>query len=237
MKRILEISFWIVSVLLVAGVVTSLGYRSAESVFIGTLFLPGALAVKYFYPQVSFKKVSGIKDLTFITAGILTGEVFLFLAAHMFISGLRDGFDTVGQWPELPEILMNPLFISLMISALSVGNYFFDRFLDRKMGTKAETITFTSERKSVTLELTEILYVESNDTITTVVATGGRRFRNRTPISQWEGNLGRGFVRIHRSYVVRAAAITSFDSYTVYVSDAELPVSRKYRESLPEKVK
>lgn len=237
MKRILEISFWFASILLVAGVVTSLGYRLAESVFIGTLFLPGALAVRYFYPQISFKKkVSGIRDLAFVSVGILAGEVFLFMMAHVAISGFRDGFGTIGQWPELPEILVNPLFISVMISALSVGNYYFERLLDRKIQPKVETITFTSERKAVTLELAEILYVESNDTVTTVVATGGRRFRNRTPISQWEGSLGKGFVRIHRSYVVRTAAIASFDVDTVYIADTEFPVSRKYRESLSEKV-
>ena len=50
MKRFLVISFWVVSILLVAIVLTSLGYRFLEALFIGSMFLPGALAAKYFWP-------------------------------------------------------------------------------------------------------------------------------------------------------------------------------------------
>ena len=56
MKRLLIISYWVISVLLVALVLVSLGYRFLEALFIGTLFLPGALAAKFFFPKVNFKK-------------------------------------------------------------------------------------------------------------------------------------------------------------------------------------
>ena len=55
MKRLLVISYWLVSILLVSIVLTSLGYRFIEAVFIGTMFLPGALAAKYFLPKVDYK--------------------------------------------------------------------------------------------------------------------------------------------------------------------------------------
>ena len=45
MKRFLIISYWVVSILLVAVVLTSIGYRFLEALFIGSMFLPGALAV------------------------------------------------------------------------------------------------------------------------------------------------------------------------------------------------
>ena len=44
MKRLLIISYWIVSILLVALVLTSVGYQFLEALFIGSMFLPGALA-------------------------------------------------------------------------------------------------------------------------------------------------------------------------------------------------
>ena len=69
-------------------------------------------------------------------------------------------------------------------SAATSSSHFFESWLDRKRPSRPAPITFTSDRKPVTLPLEEILYVESNDDIATVIATSGRRFRNKTPISR-----------------------------------------------------
>ena len=74
--------------------------------------------------------------------------------------------------------------------------------------------------------------MESNDATTTVVATDDRRFKNITPISQWEAILRPHFVRIHRSYLVNKAAITRIDGDLLYVNDIELPISRKYKDAV-----
>ena len=230
MKRLLVISYWVLSILLVAIVLTSLGYRFMEAVFIGTMFLPGALAAKYFFPKVDFRnRKTGIKDTVFIVLGILVAEVFLFLMTHYYILRYREN---MADWIALPPVLTNPVFIAIILTALAAGSYFFERWLDRRRPTKPAPITFTSDRKPVTLPLEEILYVESNDDATTVVATGDRRFRNITPISQWEAILKPHFLRIHRSYLVNREAITRVDGDLLYVDDIELPVSRKYKEAV-----
>ena len=230
MKRLLVISYWVLSILLVAVILSSLGYRFMEAVFIGTVFLPGALAAKYFFPKVDFRnRKTGVKDTLFIVLGILVAEVFLFLMTHYYIMRYRENMD---EWTALPDILSNPVFIAFIITALAAGSYFFERWLDRKRPTAPAPITFTSDRKPVTLPLSEILYVESNDATTTVVATGDRRFKNITPISQWEAILKPHFIRIHRSYLVNKDAITRVDGDLLYVDDIELPVSRKYKEAV-----
>ena len=230
MKRLLVISYWVLSIFLVALVLTSLGYRFMEAVFISTMFLPGALAAKYFFPKVDFRnRKAGIRDTVFIVLGILVAEVFLFLFTHFYVLRYREN---VADWIGLPEILTNPVFIALILTALAAGSYFFERWLDRKRPTKPAPITFTSDRKPVTLPLEEILYVESNDATTTVVATGDRRFKNITPISQWEAILKPHFIRIHRSYLVNKDAITHVDGDLLYVDEIELPVSRKYKDSV-----
>ena len=215
MKRFLIISYWVVSILLVAVVLTSIGYRFLEALFIGSMFLPGALAAKYFFP-----KVRGVKDT-------------LFLIAHYLILTYRENLPLpMWDWPDLPQILTNPVFIALILTTLAAGSYFFESWLDRKRPTRPAPITFTSDRKPVTLPLEEILYVESNDDITTVIATGDRRFRNKTPISQWEAILNPHFLRIHRSYLVNKEAITRVDGDLLYVDDIELPISRKYKDAV-----
>ena len=230
MKRLLVISYWVLSIVLVAIVLTSLGYRFMEAVFIGTVFLPGALAAKYFFPKVDFRnRKTGIKDTIFIILGILVAEVFLFLMTHYYIMRNREN---MADWIVLPQILTNPVFIAIILTALATGSYFFERWLDRIRPTKPAPITFTSDRKPVTLPLEEILYVESNDATTTVVATDDRRFKNITPISQWEAILKPHFLRIHRSYLVNKDAISRVDGDLLYVNDIELPVSRKYKEAV-----
>ena len=228
MKRFLIISYWIVSILLVAFVLTSVGYTFLEALFIGSMFLPGALAAKYFFP-----KARGVKDTVFLVLGILSAEILLFLIAHYIILTFRENLPGMyWEWPDIPKILTNPVFIALILTALAAGSYFFEAWLDRKRPTKPSPITFTSDRKPVTLPLEEILYVESNDDITTVIATGDRRFRNKTPISQWEAILKPHFLRIHRSYLVNKTAISRVDGDLLYVDDIELPVSRKYKDAV-----
>ena len=236
MKKMLSISFWLAAILLVAAVMTSLRYRFAESVFIGTLFLPGALAVKYSYPKVSFAdRASGIKDTAFITIGIVLGEIMLFMMAHFVLQVMRDDSWNFYAWPDLPDLLLNPVFIAIMISGLAVGNYFFEKWLEKRYPSEKKPVTFLSERKSVSLMTDEILFVESNDAVTTVVATEDRHFRNKTPISQWEAILGEGFIRIHRAYLVNNSHIESFDKDSVLVEGYELPVSRKYLKTVSQR--
>ena len=123
MKRLLVISYWVLSVFLVALVLTSLGYRFMEAVFISLMFLPGALAAKYFFPKVDFRnRKAGIRDTVFIVLGILVAELFLFLVTHFYVLRYREN---VADWIGLPEILTNPIFIALILTALAAGSYFF----------------------------------------------------------------------------------------------------------------
>ena len=234
MKRLLVISYWIVSVMLVAITLSSLGYRFQEALFIGTMFLPGALAAKFFFPKVSFKnRWSGLKETVFVVSGILLGEILLFLVAHYLILTFRENLPgSVVDWPDIPHILTNPVFIAFILTTLASGCHFFESWLDRKRPDQPGPISFTSDRKPVTIPIDEILYVESNDDATTVVASGGRRFKNYTPISQWEAILSPHFIRIHRSYLVNKTKVTGIDMDLLYIGDIQLPISRKYKDAV-----
>ena len=235
MKKILLIAaYWLVSILVMATVLSSLGYRFSEALFLGTLFLPGALAAKFFLRKVDRKdRKAGIKDTVFIVLGILVGEIFLFMLAHRYIMDLRAGFSLPASlMPDIPAILTNPVFIAFILTALAVGSHFFEAWLDRRYPGQPAPIKFTSDRKPVSLPPDEILYVESNDDITTVVATEGRRYKNYTSISQWESNLSPRFIRIHRAYLVNRTAITGVDVDLLYVGDTQLPISRKYKDAV-----
>lgn len=232
LKNTLVIFYWLISILLLATVLVSLGYMFSESIFIASLFLPGAIAAKYMLPKVSFfNKKKGILNSTFIIVGIIITEILLFFLAHWYLAMVRAG----AFWydlPDLPKLMYNPIFISIMIAALSVGNYYFGLWIDRKFPSKEKPVTFLSDRKQISLARNEIMYIESNDSITTVYATNGNSYRNKTAISQWEDFLGQGFLRIHRSFLVNVNHISRHSPDSIVIGDIELPVSRKYRDSV-----
>lgn len=238
MKQALKIIYWIVAIILLAIIFTSLGYRLAESVFIGTLFLPGAIIIRFFFNRTSLKgNKQNIINALFVIIRVVLLEIFLFFVANLIMAEIRNLGKFFYNWPQLPEILINPIFILAILLMLYMGKWFFDKWLDDKFPSGPQDITFLSDRKKVSLKTGEIMYVESNDSVTIVYATNDRTFRNKTPISQWESILEDDFIRIHRSYVVNKSYITSVEADAVFLNEIELPVSRKYCKSVRQQIK
>lgn len=240
MRTWITILYWMLSMVIAALVVTSVGYTFQESLFMGSMFLPGAIAAKYLLPKVSFKKRSeGIQGVIYIVLAILIFEFLIIILAnnviqnqrHILEVGRRYNYNDAYEMP-IPGMILNPVFISIIISVLAIGGSLIDRWLKINHPELETPVTFCSERKKVTLLPSEIVYVESCDTEVLIHASDGRILRNRTSISQWEALLDVPFVRIHRSFLVNRKYITSYKGDTIKVGDEELPVSRKYQKVL-----
>ena len=64
--------YWMLSVLMLALTVSSLGYSFPEALLVGTMFLPGALAAKFLFPGISFRsRTAGIWHLLLVSSAIL----------------------------------------------------------------------------------------------------------------------------------------------------------------------
>lgn len=205
-----------------AAIFGSLGYSFDKSLFVGSMFLPGLLAVKYFVPQLSFEnRRRGVRDAVFLTLALVTLEWLLIFIVHTRI------IDTFCE--DIPPILVNPVFILFIITAIALPEYLLDRFLRDRERRSPRTVDFISDRRRVSLALDGIVYIESNDTETCVHTSDGAVLRTKTPISQWETVLDDGsFVRIHHAYIVNREYVVSFSHRCVAIGDTELPVSRKY---------
>ena len=240
MRTCITILYWVLSMVIAALVVTSVGYTFQESLFMGSIFLPGAIAAKYLLPKVSFKKRSeGIQGVIYILRAILVLEFMFILIANNIIQNQRHILEVGRKYNDfdvyempIPGMILNPFFISLIISVLAIGGSLIDRWITIKHPELETPVTFCSERKRVTLLPSQIVYVESCDTEVLIHASDGRTLRNRTAISQWEALLGIPFVRIHRSFLVNSKYITSYKGDTIKVGEEELPVSRKYQKLL-----
>ena len=234
MKRtVLIVSYWSVALFLFAIVLSSTGYTFADALFLASSLLPVAVLFRYLLAQVRFaSRWQGMRDVCFLTLFILTMAFLAVHLAHTLIMALRRQLfsSELGVSP----ILLNPVFLLAMLLLIIIGDYFVGRMIEQRLPETDETITFTSDRQPVTLQRQVILYVESRDTETWIYATEGRRYRNKRPISAWANLLGRDFIRIHRSYLVRISACQGREGENIVVGDIRLPISRKYKTEVQE---
>lgn len=234
MKRTaLIISYWSVALILFAIVLSSTGYSMPDAFFLASSLLPVAVLFRYQLAQIRFtNRWQGIRDICFLTLFVLT---MAFLAVHLAHTILLDLHRQLwhGELGVSP-ILLNPIFLMAMLLLIIMGDYYVGRMIEQRLPEVEESITFTSDRQPVTLQRQEILYVESCDTETWIYATEGRKYRNKRPISAWANLLGKDFLRIHRSYLVRISACQGRDGENIILGDLRLPISRKYKNEVVE---
>ncbi len=222
-----RIAYWLVAIAIVAAILVSLDYSLVRAILISLLFCPCALVLEFLMP-----KAKRPMDKVYLSLAVLTAVLLLIIVLHEFFWAKLspDGYFIQGA-PVAP-MLINPAFLGIILIVLSIGDYFWAAWMDRKFKAKDRTVTFFSDRKSVSIRLADIDYVESNDTEVRIVSASGESYRNKTGIGQWENLLGDGFLRIHRSYLVNISRARFTAPDTVTVGEVQLPVSRKYKESV-----
>jgi DNA-binding LytR/AlgR family response regulator len=93
------------------------------------------------------------------------------------------------------------------------------------------------ERKTIKVNVVEILWIESlRDYVKVVVKDNV--YITKQKISILEEMLPeRNFLRIHRSFIVAVAKITSFYSYSIEIDGHELPIGRNYKQEVQRRLK
>ena len=227
MKALGRIAYWVVALALVSAILVSLDYSPGQAILISLVFGPCALALEYLMPK-ALKPM----DKVFLLLAVLVSVILLIICLHYFVWARLSPEGIFSSGKAIPPMLVNPVFLGFILTVLSIGDYYWAKWLAKRFRAKDRTITFFSERKSVTLPLADIAYVESNDTEVRIVTVSGESFRNKTGIGQWENLLGDDFLRIHRSYLVNADLVTLASSDTVRIGETELPISRKYKDGV-----
>lgn len=220
------------AIIILTAIITCVGYNFVEAFTIGVAFLPGILIARYAMPHISFtERFEGWHNTILLWAGILTVEYLLIMLANYYLLRPIDF-----EYNHIPSLLTNPLFILFVVATFAIVWLIVEREIEQRQPYDT-TISFTSERRSITLNPAEILYFESNDTEVFVCTVDGDSFRTRTRISQWENILDKRFLRIHRSYIINAHRIDSFDGTRVRIQHRTIELSRKYKESVRERLK
>ena len=225
MKRYFYIvCYWCVAMVVLALIFISVDYRFSQALFMASLFLPALLCLRLMLPQVRFtNRWEGVRDVAFILAGAIILTILLLLIAN--ISTLTYLTN------HIPDILTNPIFISLLLLAVALPQIWLEQRLSQRAKQTPQEIDFISDRRRVSVMMDDIAYVESNDSEVWIHTTSGESHRTKTTITQWSSILDNGnFIRIHRAYLVNRLYVCKVGNTTLQVAETELPISRKYRD-------
>ena len=230
-KGILIVAYWLAAIVLTTLLLLGLDYDLGHAAIMSLSFLPAAMALSYFLPKVERTKdrKEQVLDTVFIILGVMTMTFFfIYLWQLLFLFVIDRTSDT--RW-DMPSMLWNPVFVAAVLAILAYGHYRLVKWLDKRYPSK-RPVTFTSGHKRISMGKDDILYIESRDSEVLIHTRDGQQYRNRTGIGQWEDALGPGFLRIHRAFLVNGKDARLTAPETVSVAGIDLPVSRKYKDSV-----
>ncbi len=103
--------------------------------------------------------------------------------------------------------------------------------LQRERIATDASITLRVDRENVRVRAQDILFVES-DRDYLIVHTDASKLITKMTLNKLEQRLDDwGFTRIHRSFLVRDGALTSWTAEEAHLEDVSLPIGRSYRDS------
>ena len=223
MKRYFSIGYWLGVVLLMSLIFASVVDGYSKALLLAIMFLPGALLAKFFMKDLSFEnKLKGILHSCCLALATLLIEYLGIIFTSWYLFRLSPG--------SLPDLIFNPILIWLLLAAF-IG---LERIIEHyfvKAVPPLEFITFTSERKKISVKIDSIMLVESRDSEVLIRMPDLTVYRTKMKISQWESVLDERFLRVHRSYLVNLNHISHSTANEVTVGDHTIEVSRKYRDA------
>ncbi len=140
-----------------------------------------------------------------------------------------DGFEL-----DIVDYLLKPLSFGRFMKAI----HKLERLLPNVDEENPEKVTppflyFRVDRESVKVLLDDLLYVESRREYAQLYMVDGKSLLVRETISSLEEKLNHHrFVRIHRSFLVTADKVTSFNASQVRIGDRILPIGRLYKSNI-----
>lgn len=224
-RRLLYTTMYWLGCVLVLGLVFKSGCSTWSVAFLyAVMILPAMLLASHLHRQLSFEKLGKGVMHSICLCGAVLSAAYLGMAACGWY---------LGKYSVGGIFMLNPVLLLFLIASFCL----LERVLEKRFlaaveedDAGAEDVEFISERKKVSLPVSHIRYIESNDAEVWVRCIGGNSYRTKMNISRWESLLGPRFVSIHRSFLVNKDAVTGWENTQVYLADDILPVSRKYRK-------
>ncbi len=95
-----------------------------------------------------------------------------------------------------------------------------EKELEKRKKWRRETVFIKTRNRGFTLEKDSILYIESRGKKVEIHTTG-ETVEAYASMNEMEGQLGIGFYRCHRGYLVNMAYVTEYDSESIILNNGE----------------
>lgn len=100
------------------------------------------------------------------------------------------------------------------------------------LNDNSDFIFVRSDRKMIKIDFESIIYIESYSDYLKIHQARSTVITRET-ITSIEAKLPKSmFLRIHRSYIIRISAITSFTNEHITIQDNAIPISRSYKKEV-----
>eukprot|EP01133_Synstelium_polycarpum_P017176 gene17176-20464_t len=170
-------------------------------------------------------QLPGISGIDFLKTLRNTPKTIMTTAYREFA---LDGYDL-----DLVDYLLKPITFDRFIKAV-------DRYLRNveqdvlpiPVNTGPGFIFIKSGHKQIKVDLNEVLYIESiKDYIKLYMINN--EVVAKYKISDMEIELtGKGFLRIHRSFIVNLKNITAFNAHDIEIGKSEIPIGESYKSAV-----
>lgn len=104
--------------------------------------------------------------------------------------------------------------------------------LERLKGSKEYILKVRSDREEHQIPATKITHVESLGDYLTIHTDNGELITKRTMSSLEEELNEAGFLRVHRSFLVRMGAVLSRSTSFIHLEGKSIPIGRSYRKEV-----
>ncbi|MDR6919681.1 MULTISPECIES: LytTR family DNA-binding domain-containing protein [Chryseobacterium] len=167
-------------------------------------------------------------DLMFLDIEMphLNGIDFLRSLSHrpkiIFTTAYRD-FALEGFELEAVDYLLKPITFERFFKSV-------ERILRDKKDSEEDFIIFKTEGMSRKISVREIIYFESQGNDVKTFLTNNESFISKNKMTDLEAALSdKGFIRIHRSFMINSNYITAFSNQEVVLNPYTVPVGRSYK--------
>ncbi|MEQ8474462.1 MAG: LytTR family DNA-binding domain-containing protein [Marinoscillum sp.] len=241
MRTAQHVIFWIaVSIFLVL----TFGQADGDflkSFYFVTFLLPAAIGTSYFFNYFLVPKYLLSRQYSKFALYLLyTLLISLYLEMLVLTAALivlaNYNYQNLNPYTTNLFLLTSTLYFIVFVNAfiLLIKRYQRKEHLIRELETKSEKnqqtqIQIRSDRKLRPVNLNDILYIESLADYVKIHISD-EQIITKEKISDLENQLPESFLRIHRSFLVNKAHITSYNKEEVLINEKALKISRTYKQ-------
>ncbi|OCA76505.1 DNA-binding response regulator [Chryseobacterium contaminans] len=123
--------------------------------------------------------------------------------------------------------------VDYLLKPISFERFFksVERVLRNINDSKDDFILLKTEGMHRKLSLADIIYIESQGNDIKITLASNESFISKSRITDLESLLAsKGFVRIHRSFIINTSFVTAFNNNEIRLGAYEIPVGRSYRQ-------